>query len=137
VSTEQLSLEEQAAMLSNQFREIIGSAEFINTARDWAEVVMHILLGLEEDVEKRMPPGTLDRVHTRMAEAARTRYNDELRLAALAVAAAGLLVSDGRGGKLSLDAALERAANYHESLRRLVRLTHERGEPVEITRQIN
>jgi len=132
---QRLSVEQAAEKMSDLFCEIMGSRDFLVLARAWSDSLSQLLFQLEAPMGKLVPLELAERVPPHMLEYAGLRYNSELRLAALALATAGILTCDeGTPSKLDEEEVTQRYRNFCESLRRVVHLVLDRGTPVEMGR---
>lgn len=128
-----LSNEEAAEKITDLFIKLIASESFIVNANKWAQAVSTVLFQLDASPEELIPEDLLATLPEGLAQYTAVRYDDESRLAALAISAAGILVCDpGTTDKLEADELKERFANFCQSLWRICCLAKERGQAVEM-----
>jgi hypothetical protein len=117
-----------AANATRWFEQAMASPAVMSGANKLAQSCAQLMISQALDVTKLPNPELLEGLDARQTASICNTLQEEIYLVAACVMASGFLVSDGDGGKLSMEDAMERAERFAHNVTSLTALNHKHGE---------
>jgi hypothetical protein len=117
-----------AANATKWFEQAMVDPTVMSRANKLAQSCAQLMLSQAVDVTTLPNPELLEGLDERQVHSICNTLQEEIYLVATCIMASGFLVSDGEGGKLSVEDALERAQRYASNVTSLTALNHRHGQ---------